>query len=137
MRLAYSAELPAILCALKRLQSRSKAPQMMFSDLNKAGFSIRGWIDDGEAWIVGDYFVAVTRGTMWYSEDPMLFEQLVIKVYNTNNNQISTVTDFLKALCVSESCAAVIVGDAQSGRMIPVYQDAGFSTVGTQLIWSP
>jgi len=137
MRIAFSIELPAILCALKKLQDKSTAPQMPFSSLDKAGRSILKWIEDGDAWIVGDYFVVATVGTMWYSEELMVFEHLVIRVYSSNQNPISTVTDFLKALCVTEGCAAVIVGDAQFGRMIPVYKDAGFSEVGTQLIWSP
>jgi len=137
MRVAFSTELPAVVCALKKLQDKSTSPQMPFSSLDKAGRSVLKWIEDGDAWIVGDYFVAVTKGTMWYSEEPMLFEHLVIRLYNTNQKPISTVTDFLKALCVTEGCAAVIVGDAQFGRMIPVYKDAGFSEVGTQLIWSP
>jgi hypothetical protein len=137
MRVAFSTELPAVICALKKLQDKSAAPQMPFSNLDKAGRSILKWIEAGDAWIVGDYFVAVTKGTMWYSEEPMIFEHLVIRLYNSNKNPISTVTDFLKALCVTEGCAAVIVGDAQFGRMIPVYKDAGFSEVGTQLIWSP
>ena len=64
MRVAFSTELPAVVCALKKLQDKSTAPQMPFSSLDKAGRSILKWIEDGDAWIVGDYFVAVTKGAV-------------------------------------------------------------------------
>lgn len=137
MRQATDADYSTIRTAVKRLYLSSAVPWMKFSDLGKAMVSIAEWLSAGDVWIVGDYAVIATVGTMWSSSALMVFEHLVIRVTNTEKNPISTVTDFLKALCITEGCAAVVVGDTQRGLMTPVYEQAGFVPLGTQLMWSP
>jgi hypothetical protein len=137
MRQATDADYSIIRAAVHRLYKESTVPWMKFSDFGKAMCSIAEWLGSGDIWIVGDYAVIAHTGTMWSSSAKMVFEKLVIRISSTDKNPISTVTDFLKALCITEGCAAVVVGDTQRGLMTPVYEKAGFVPLGTQLMWSP
>lgn len=124
--------LQLILDAVERLYDTSVAPQMEHSDLDKAHTYIcNAWHND-KLHIAGDFAVLFSVGTMWYSDEPMLFEELVIRFRREVGNPVSDVVPLLDTLREQHGCVAVITGDAQRGLMAPVYLSAGFVPAGTQ-----
>lgn len=133
MRRVEPRDLPAIEKALRWLQEHSGAPQMGLSDLPTAMTYIRQAAEDGHANMVGPYLLLTAVGCPWYMKDPILIEDLVLKVHAGPAN-INEVVAALEQLRERFQCVAAVVGDTQSGRMVPVYTSHGFKLMGQQLI---
>lgn len=132
MRVPNYGCLQLILDAVERLYATSVAPQMKYADVEKAkGHIIDRWTYD-QVEVVGDFAVVFTVGAMWYSSEPMLFEELVIRFRREVGNPVSDVVPLLDTLREQHGCVAIITGDAQRGLMAPVYLSAGFVPAGTQ-----
>lgn len=114
------------------LYGTSVAPQMEHSDLDKACAYIWDAWRNGNLRIAGDFAVMFSVGTMWYSSEPMVFEQLVIRFRKEVGNPVSDVVPLLDAVREKYGAKAIITGDAQRGLMAPVYLSAGFVPAGTQ-----
>jgi len=125
-------ELELIVEAVERLHVQSSAAQMKYADIEKACEHIwNAWQNDRLS-VVGDFAVLFSVGTLWYSSDPMIFEQLVIRFQKKVGNPVSDVVPVLESLRVKHNCVAIVTGDAQRGLMRPVYTGAGYVTVGEQ-----
>ena len=125
-------ELLLIEKAVTRLYKTSVAPQMKYASIDKAIEHIRQAYFTDQLEVVGDFAVLYSVGEMWYSQDPMIFEELVIRFQTVENNPVSDVVPLLDTLRKQNDCVAVITGDAQRGLMAPVYLSAGFVPAGTQ-----
>lgn len=127
-------DLTAIEQALVSLQHTSSAPQMYLSDIRAAMEHIRMQDGCGLAYIIGPYFLLVDVGRPWYLGKRVLFEDLVLKVYPTIEGDINDVVKAMYTLRDRFACSAIIAGDTQAGKMIPVYTSHGFKPMGQQLI---
>lgn len=130
--IAKYSDLVLILQAVQRLYETSVAPQMKYANFTKASEHIRQAYLDCNLEVVGDFAILFSVGTMWYSDEPMLFEELVIRFRKAVGNPVSDVVPVLDTLREQHGCVAVITGDAQRGLMAPVYLSAGFVPAGTQ-----
>lgn len=133
MRLATQHDVADILVACAYWMPRSPAPQMAFADPITYECGIRHAIHEGRAWMIHGYFVMVDVGSDWYTTKKYLIEQLVLRVHDTPY-KVRDVVDCLDTIREHYKADAIIVGDTQIGHMTPIYQAAGFKTIGTQLM---
>jgi hypothetical protein len=112
---------------------KSPAPQMRYASLSKAMQYILGQATyEGRAWIADGYLVLYDIGSDWYTDKVYLIEQLILKVYKTDE-PVTTAIAFLEQRARLHGCVMVAAGDTQVGYMTPKYQAAGYSVLGTQL----
>lgn len=124
----------AIECALFNLQRMNDKRQMPYSDLPTAMEYIRQAASENRAYIVdGGIFVMFDLGTIWYSKTPFLLEQIVLRITEEHVPAANAVAA-LEELARFHGAKIVVVGDTQVGRMTRHYTNAGFYTLGTQLM---
>lgn len=117
---------------LLALKEKSPAGWMKMTDPVVAERSLRAMIDKGEAYMVAGFLILAYEGTTWYSDEPILFEELILKVYDSCEN-VTVAVEALEYLARSKGCKWVVAGDTQIGYMLPFYKGAGYEAVGTQL----
>lgn len=135
LRPATLADHAVIMDALLKMLDKSPAPQMKYADENTARAHLYTAIRDGMVWFVGGYMIMVDVGSDWYSNRKYLIEQMILKAYPFN--KAATVRDAIAALDTLREhygCVLTAVGDTQIGMMTPLYLEAGYLPVGTQLI---
>lgn len=133
MRHARFGDVSPVMGALIRMLDKSPAPQMQYAHPAAAEASICWAIKERRAYIVHGYFVMVDVGSDWYTFNKYLIEQIIIKVYDTHL-PVTAAIECLDAIAREHGCEAIAVGDTQVGYMTPLYQAAGYKTIGTQLI---
>lgn len=133
MRHAERFDIEPVMGKLLDMLKYSPAPQMQYADVGAAMVSLVNAIETGRAYIAHGYFIMVDVGCDWYSDKPYLIEQIIIKVYDTHL-PVKLAIDALDVIAREHRCHAIAVGDTQVGYMTPLYQAAGFNTIGTQLI---
>jgi hypothetical protein len=132
MRLTAGSDLEFVRSALARLQAKSPAAQMKYTDLDTAMLHIEGnYLHRSR--VVGGYFILFDIGSPWYSKERFLIEDIILRIYPTEF-PVTVAIDALSTLATMNNCTAVMAGDTQIGHMVPLYQAAGFVTLGTQLI---
>lgn len=132
-QLATNQDMPAIEAALADLLAKSPAPQMKYADLMEAILSVRHAIHEERAVIVGDFFLMFNVGRIWYSTQPFLMEDIVLRIGRTVGNSKEDAIDAIIDLAEVLGCVPV-VGDAQTGIMAAAYKARGFVPVGVQLM---
>jgi hypothetical protein len=133
LRRATENDIPAITRALEYLLKHSPAPQMRHASLPVALESILGRMTQGLAYVYEGYFILVEVGAAWYTDKPMLMEDLFIRLYPTNT-PVNEAVAMLEVIAQEHGCSIVAVGDTQVGRMVPIYQAQGYKILGTQLM---
>jgi hypothetical protein len=133
IRTATLANYDKYIAALLLLKDKSKNPKMVAVSERAARIHVRQAIREGCAFEVGDYFVLADVAIPWYSDEEHLVEDLTIRFRTEYNNPVSGVAEFLINLARSRGCKYAVVGDTQRGLMVPVYEAAGFTPIGTQL----
>lgn len=133
MREATNQDVPIIMAALLRLQAKANGRgQMAFADPMEAELSIRYAIHDGRTRIVDGYFIMFDIGKPWYSTQVMLIEDIILKIEETEA-PVDVAIQALDIIARELGCKAIAVGDTQIGLMVPKYQAAGYTVLGTQL----
>jgi len=132
MRRVEDFDLGPIEGALAALLTKSPAPQMRMACLRTA----MNYVQGARARISGAYLIMFDVGRTWYSPDPLLMEELVLKVYPDDRSRTleQIVSEDLPGLAKLHGCRAVVVGDTQIGYMRPRYEAAGYVPTGTELI---
>lgn len=133
MRKAQPLDMVPVFDKLLALLDKSPAPQMQYADAGAAWVSLENAIAEGRAYIAHGYFVMVEVGRDWYTYKTYLIEQIILKVYDTHL-PVSEAIACLDAIAREHGCEAIAVGDTQVGYMTPLYQAAGYKTIGTQLM---
>lgn len=133
MRKAEKLDLDVVMQKLKAMLDYSPAPQMRYADYHVAMASVVRAMREGRAYICNGYFIMVDVGSDWYTDRRYLIEQIILKVYDAPHTVASAIAG-LEEIAKEHGCHAIAVGDTQVGYMTPLYQAAGFTTIGTQLI---
>lgn len=135
MRLATQHDVASIMRPLIAMLAKSPAPQMKFATPIAAEIGVRNAIHEGRGFIFGGYYVMVDVGSDWYTDKVYLIEQIILKIdpedKSFNVQQIVFLLDTLRERFKAD---AIVVGDTQIGYMTPIYQAAGYTMLGTQLI---
>lgn len=135
MRIANLGDIGAIMSRLISMLETSPAPQMKYADPAIAECYVRQAIHEQRVWFKGGYMVMVDVGSDWYSNEEYLIEQIILKVYP--DDKTATVHDAVAILDVLRKkfkCVMTIAGDTQIGYMVPVYEAAGYTYAGAQLV---
>lgn len=132
MRRALRREVPAIFEELLRLLAKSPAAQMVLAVPAVAEQNLYLAQEQGRLWIQGDFAILVDVGSPWYTDKPVLIEEIVIRYRREFGNPPEDIALALPLLAEILGCVAVAAGDTQVGIMGPRYTAAGFKTLGTQ-----
>ena len=133
MRHADHSDLPAIEAAISKLVDAAAGPHMKFASIPHAMRSIEEAIVSKNVFICGGYMLMVSEGRTWWSSCTMLIEEIVLRISNIKTYAVSDVVDVLLYEAEQRGIKAVVAGDTQSGRMLPYYEEAGFSHIGKQM----
>lgn len=134
MRPVITADFPILRPMLLKIQEKNPLKQMVQADIDTAMAYVEDAVRDNRAYIVDDtFFVMFDVGTLWFSQEKFLLEQLVLRI-SSNNFHVGNAVDALIELAKFHGCTRVVVGDTQRGLMTPHYRAAGFEDLGTQLI---
>lgn len=135
MRKATPEELSVIWESMLHLKKVSPAPWMTITHEPTAYAYIEQAIDDGRVWFFGAYMVMVDVGCPWFTNKRCLLEEIVLKVHRDDKtfNIQTVISAGLDQLASHYGCEATVVGDTQIGMLTPLYERAGFTTIGTQL----
>ncbi len=120
------------MAALLALKAKSPAHQMRITEPMAAELGIRDAIHTGRAYFIGGYFVMYDVGKPWYSDQRLLIEDIILKVYKDSSVSVQDAIASLTTLAKLKGCAAVVSGDTQVGYMSPHYVSAGFVYIGNQ-----
>ena len=131
MRLATYEDYPRIEKALRWMALNSTAPKMKNINEDKALDYVSTQIVMGNVLITNGCLVMGEPSQSWFSDDKLFIEDLFIAFDKTYNIQAAIEDLVLHAK--SLGCCEVVVGDTQIGLMIPHYEAAGFTRLGTQL----
>jgi hypothetical protein len=135
LRIANLGDMDHIMSCLVALLSKSPAPQMKYADTAVARQYIKRAVYEQRVWFVGGYMLMVDVGSDWYSAEPYLIEQIILKVYP--EDKTATVHDAVASLDVLRkkfNCVMTVVGDTQIGYMVDIYKAAGYKHAGVQLV---
>lgn len=121
-----------ITVALVRLRKYAEAyPWVQSVNWDKAVSIVTGAYSAGHGAIVNGYLVLFEVITPWYTDDKLLQEWLVIKVYNDHGG-VSAVPQFLECKAAELGCTGVITADSSPVSIVAkAYLDAGFSKLTT------
>lgn len=117
---------PATVDALMRLEQYAKAYSWTNTvDFQKACGAIHSFIKDGNALVVSGYLVMIDEVTPWYSNDKILQEWLVLKLYQ--GGDINDVPAALLAEAKKRGCKSVVTADSSPISIVAdAYERAGF-----------
>jgi hypothetical protein len=119
--------------AFLRLKAKSASPKMVLAEPDVAYAGLTKFISKGQALEIGDYLLLYDFGTVWYSSKVHLIEELTIRFQREYNNPVTDVVNALETIARHIGARGIAVGDTQAGLMLPYYQAAGYSFLGTQL----
>lgn len=124
-RPATEADLPAIEQALRTLKYHAdKYPFVASTSVDKATASLRGLLPHG-LYIVDGYLVAVDTFSPWYSDDKILQEWLVLKLYQGGST--ASIPPMLRELAEQLECSVILTGDSSPVQlMAKTYEAAGY-----------
>jgi hypothetical protein len=132
-RYATHADLEALGAAAWGYTAVSKAPHVRYADELTVSLAIAKAIAEQRILISGDYAAMFDIGSDWFSNKPMLIEQLVWRFQKVVRNPVSNIIDELTSTALVRGCVAVVCGDTQGlGIMASHYTAAGFTCLGTQ-----
>lgn len=130
MRPVDPSDTGAIVEALYRFASRgSEYPSLNKPDFEKGMVEIWNRVDAGDAYVVDGYLVIVKVVTPWYTQESVLSELLVCKLYK---GDITQVPKALEQLARDRGCVSVVCSDSSSHKSLAgAYQAAGFIPLPT------
>jgi len=132
VRKASTDEVQLIFEELLKLLQKSPAAQMKLAVPEVALAHLRAAQAAGHLWIQGDFAILVDVGSPWYTDRPVLIEEIIIRYRRDFGNPPEDVALALPLLAEILGCAAIAAGDTQVGLMGPRYLAAGFTALGTQ-----
>lgn len=126
----------AVTAAAAKYATRSKAPHMKLLNLDKLWDNVllRAHRNRGVDRF-GAYIVLWDIATPWWSDTPVLIEDLVIRVFDDDDSvSLMDVVQYgLPMLAEENGCRWVFTGDTQAlGYMGPKYLQAGYNELGSQ-----
>lgn len=133
MRPAVQSDCILAINALVAMRAKNPNKQMRYADPDTALAYMQNAAGSGNAVVVDGYFIMYAVTPAWFSIDPFLIEELIIRIYPTDSPVEVAIAalDELKALF---NCVAIVAGDTQVGYMTPKYLANGFVRLGEQLI---
>lgn len=137
MRKATQADVPAIMEALLALLKISPAPHMRLATPIAAQLGLMHAIHEERCVVVGDYFLMFSICQPWYSDEPVFFEDIVLRISRIHNNKLDEVLDAIETLSASYGCNYAAAGDTQIGYMGPKYEARGYELMGQQYLKGP
>lgn len=125
-RLATEDDMPAISQALHTLKYHAdKYPFVVSTNVAKAERNLQLSIHFGKAYVVDGYFVLTDTFEPWYSDDKVLQESLVLKLYQGGNR--ASIPPMLRELAEYLECSVIITADSSPVQlMAKTYEEAGF-----------
>lgn len=116
----------AISDALVKLQKYAKAYSWTNEvDFDKACSAVGDFIGQGKAYVIDGYLVMIDVIQPWYSNDSVLQEWLVLKLYD--GGSVDSVPPALLAIAKERGCKSVATADSSPISIVAdAYTRAGF-----------
>lgn len=133
MRPATQGDCIEAINALVAMRAKNPNRQMKYADPDTALAYMKHAAASGNAVVVEGYFIMYAVTPAWFSIEPFLIEELIIRIY-PSDRPVEVAIAALDELKVLFGCVAIVAGDTQVGYMTPKYQAAGFQHLGSQLI---
>lgn len=126
-RWAEISDLSAVHDSLVLMEQRAaKYPFVITTSLRKAMQSVEHAIMTHNAVVIDGYLVLVDVVKPWYSEDAILQEWYVMRIYPGGN--VSSIPPALKALAVDVGCSIIMTADSSPVQIVAAaYEAAGFT----------
>lgn len=115
-----------------KISTRSNKDWYQHVDVGRVLTSILN--GDNEAALVDGFLVVYNVGTTWYSDQRMLEEIMVLRVYP--GGDFYNVPKYLEAKAKEHGCAMVAVGTAlarSDPALVKMYEKAGYHVAAVQL----
>lgn len=130
---AEALDWPAIECTMRRQARRiGKRDWAAGSNIEKAVTAVKAACEDGAGYMVDGYLVLVDVVSPWHSDNLVLHEWLVLKVYP--GGSISSVPKALIELSKEYGCYGIACGDTSvRATLAAAYAEAGFTPLGKTL----
>lgn len=132
LRLATEQDLPAIKAALNRTLLISDSAAKYGASEEVALREIRSAMDNHLAYVQDGVFILFQLGCLWYSDEPVLFEQLVMRIDEQRGSLFSIIESF-DVVAKSLGARHIVVGDSQQLAMLPRYEAMGYTLAATQM----
>lgn len=123
----------AVMAVHAAMRGKAAGVFMKYADDEAIFHYLRFAVDSGCAVLVDGYFVLYTVTPLWYTRAKFLIEELVIRIYPTNEPPTVAISALLELRDLF-GCVAVVSGDAQAGAMAKHYLSCGFEPLGSQFI---
>jgi hypothetical protein len=133
IRLANELDVPVILAALKAFKERSMSLHAKYADVAVAERNLYVAMSEHCIWMADGYCIWVSVGGTWFSDRKFLIEETILRVKPCTEH-VSYAVGALDIIAKNFGCVAIVAGDTQIGHMTPHYHNAGFVTLGTQLM---
>lgn len=116
----------AIIRALRKLQDYAKGYDFVHTiDFNVAAANVLTTVESGCASIIDGYLVLMEFLQPWYSEDWILQEWLVLKLYP--GGSVDSIPPALKEIAAASECKVIITADSSPVNIVAqAYERAGF-----------
>jgi hypothetical protein len=125
-RLANPDDDEPIIAALRKLQAYASTYGFTQQvDFHKAVSSVLSASESGDAYIVDGYLVLVDVLLPWYSDERVLQEWLVLKVYD--GGSVSSIPAAVRSIAAERGCGVIITADSSPVNIVAkAYREAGF-----------
>jgi len=125
-RHAKAADLPAITKALQAMEARAaKYPFVVTTSLRKAIASVEAAVFSHHAYVIDGYLVLIDIVTPWYSDDAILQEWYVMKLYP--GGSVDSIPPALLEIARDLGCGIVMTADSSPVQIVAAaYEQAGF-----------
>lgn len=130
-RLAEDKDLPHIYTGLAKLESQAArtGQGMVRADFQKACRVVAEVVASKKAYIVGSYLVLTDQFAPWYSNEEVLQEWFILKVY-TEGGGLQEVPIALLSIAKSLGCKYVMSGDSSPVNFVAAaYEKAGWKVL--------
>ena len=134
MRPVIESDFPIIRTNLLKIQEKNPARQMVQATIEPAMAYVEQAVKENRCYIVDDtFFVMFDVGSLWFSNEKFLLEQLVMRI-SPNNFHVGNAVQALTELAKFHGATRIVSGDTQLGLMTKHYLADGYEPLGTQLI---
>lgn len=121
-----------LLRALSLMIEKNPSKQMRYASIPVALTYIEHQLAQGKAILHDGFLILYDIGRPWYCTTDMLIEELTLKIGPSEHGPAGAIR-LLESIAREAGVPAMVVGDAQTGRMVPHYTAAGFEPLGVQL----